>query len=169
MDEGPIPIRSGASSSPAAVFCTIEPAPLDLARLRATVPELGHTGGYVCFEGIVRNINHGLAVTRLEYEAFESLAVKEMMHIADHAAERFALAWVRVIHRVGVLNIGETAVIIQVLSRHRREAFEGCHFIIDQIKFRVPIWKREVYEDGSAAWTRCHEHGAPAFLTIEGD
>ena len=162
----------GASASQAVqtqVSCSIEAAPLDLARLRATVPELGSTGGFVTFEGILRNTNHGRRVERLEYEAYESLAIKEMTAIAELAGERFGLAWVRVVHRVGTLGIGETAVIIQVLSRHRREAFEGCHFIIDQIKVRVPIWKREVYDDGSYDWTRCHDHRPSHPLTLEGD
>jgi molybdopterin synthase catalytic subunit len=170
MKEPPDRTLEGAScSAPAKISCSIQGLPLDLASLRDSVPQLGSTGGFVTFEGIVRNTNHGRKVDRLEYEAYESLAVKEMTAIAELAAERFNLPWVRIVHRVGTLGIGETAVMIQVLAKHRREAFEGCHFIIDQIKVRVPIWKREVYVDGSYDWTRCHDHGPTHPITLEGD
>src|SRR5690606_10689975 len=99
-------------------------------------------------------------VVRLDYEAYETLATKEMRRISEQAAELFQLRFVRAVHRTGSLSIGESAVMIQTLSRHRREAFEGCRFIIDQLKARVPIWKKEHYDDGTAHWTRCHDHDA---------
>jgi molybdopterin synthase catalytic subunit len=141
------------------VDCAIESRPLDLAALRRSLPVLADCGGYVSFEGIVRNVNHGKGVLRLEYETYDALALKELQRICEFANERFGLRYIRAIHRKGALAIGETAVVIQVLSRHRGEAFEGCRYVIDQLKARVPIWKKEFYDDGSTAWTQCHEHG----------
>lgn len=145
--------------------CYIQEAPLDIEGLRRSLPPLTDCGGYVAFEGIIRDINHGRRVTRLEYEAYDTLAEKELKRIAEQAIERFGLRYVRAVHRKGALAIGDTAVIIQVLSRHRREAFEGCRFVIDQLKARVPVWKREFYGDGSSVWTQCHDH-SPEPLTL---
>lgn len=138
--------------------CRLQEAPLDIEGLRRSLPPLTDCGGYVSFEGIIRDINHGRRVTRLEYEAYDSLAEKELRRIAEQAIERFGLRYVRAVHRKGALAIGDTAVMIQVLSRHRREAFDGCRFMIDQLKSRVPIWKKEFYDDGSSVWTQCHDH-----------
>lgn len=149
------------------IECALLDIPLDMAALRRELPPLRDCGGYVAFEGIVRDINHGRKVTRLDYEAYDVLAEKELRRIAEQAAERFNLRFVRAVHRKGSLAIGDTAVVIQVLSRHRREAFDGCRFVIDQLKSRVPIWKREYYDDGSAIWTQCHEHGGPDSITPE--
>jgi molybdopterin synthase catalytic subunit len=148
---------SAVTTSPH-IECSLQETPLDLLALRRDLPELPDCGGYVSFEGIVRNVNHGRKVLRLDYEAYDSLAEKELRRIAEQAAERFRLKFVRAVHRTGSLAIGDTAVVIQVLSRHRREAFEGCRFVIDQLKARVPVWKKEHYEGGDAVWTRCHDH-----------
>jgi molybdopterin synthase catalytic subunit len=139
-----------------------------MGALRQALPEIPDAGGYVCFEGLVRNINHGKTVTRLEYEVYDELALKELRRIAEFAAERYGLRYVGCRHRRGALEIGETAVVVQVLSRHRREAFEGCRYVIDQLKARVPIWKKEYYDDGSSVWTQCHEHGLEPPLTLDG-
>ncbi len=135
--------------------------PIDTRALRANLPEHPDSGGYVCFEGHIRDINHGKKVRRLDYETYDELALKELTRICETAAERFKLGFVRAVHRKGSLEIGEPAVMIQVLSRHRREAFEGCRFVIDQLKARVPIWKKEYYDDGSTEWTQCHDHVSP--------
>lgn len=136
----------------------IQDSPLDLTAIRKSVPPIADCGGYVAFEGMIRNINHGKGVTRLEYETYDALAVKELRRVVTEAAERFKLKFVRAVHRKGRLEIGESAVVVQVLSRHRREAFDGCRYVIDQLKARVPIWKKEFYEDGTHAWTQCHDH-----------
>lgn len=154
----------------ALIECALKDTPLDVGALRRELPPLADCGGYVAFEGIVRNINHGRKVVRLDYEAYDALAEKELGRIAEQAAERFHLKFVRAVHRKGSLAIGDTAVVVQVLSRHRREAFEGCRFVIDQLKARVPIWKKEYYDDGSAVWTRCHDHDPDhrvASITLE--
>lgn len=138
------------------IVCAIESKPLDLAELRRNLPGLKDCGGYVSFEGIVRDTNHGRGVLKLAYETYDALAHKELYRICETAAETYGLRYVRAIHRSGLLELGETAVVIQVLARHRGEAFEGCRFVIDKLKAQVPIWKKEYYDDGSSAWTRCH-------------
>lgn len=118
------------------------------------IRELAHdgAGGFVSFVGKVREESQGRRVLQLEYEAYPEMAITEGEALASKAIERFGLLSVEIIHRTGVLQIGETVVSIQVAAAHRREAFAGCEWIIDQLKFRVPIWKREVYEDGDSGW-----------------
>ena len=106
------------------------------------------------FEGVVRDTNDGHQVTKLEYECYESLAIKEGNQILDEAIEMFDLIDAFCIHRVGTLEIGETAVIVIATSGHRDEAFKGCRYIIDEVKSRVPIWKKEHYEDGETEWLK---------------
>ncbi len=129
-------------------------------------------GGYASFEGWVRNHNEGLAVRRLEYEAFESLAIKEGERIVLEAAERFGVLKAACVHRVGSLEIGDLAVWVGVSSRHRGEAFAACRYIIDEVKHRVPIWKKEHYINGDSGWVNCercaaHEHTHPAAVESE--
>ena len=103
---------------------------------------------------------------RLEYEAHAPVAEKEGAKIVSDAIERFHLDGAVAVHRVGPLEIREAAVIVAVSSPHRAEAFDACRFIIDEIKHRVPIWKKEYYEDGSTDWVGCegcaqaHKHSA---------
>ena len=106
------------------------------------------------FEGVVRDTNDGHQVRKLEYECYESLAIKEGNQILDEAIEKFDLINAFCIHRVGTLEIGETAVIVVATSGHRDEAFKGCRYIIDEVKSRVPIWKKEHYEDGETEWLK---------------
>jgi molybdopterin synthase catalytic subunit len=115
-------------------------------------------GALVTFEGRVRRVNEGRRVVGLEYEAYETLANSEGRLILDEARKRFPVLGIRCVHRVGRLGIGELAVLVGVLSAHRDEAFEACRFVIDQVKHRVPIWKKEFYADGDSGWVRC-EHG----------
>lgn len=109
-------------------------------------------GGFVVFEGKVRNHAEGQSVVELEYEAFAEMALSQGEALVQEAMERFGLLEARVIHRVGKLAIGDTAVVVQTASAHRREAFEACEWIMDQLKWRVPIWKRETYTSGVAEW-----------------
>ena len=111
-------------------------------------------GARSVFEGVVRDTNDGHQVTKLEYECYESLAIKEGNQILDEAIEKFELINALCIHRVGTLEIGETAVIVFATSGHRDEAFKGCRYIIDEVKSRVPIWKKEHYEDGETEWLK---------------
>src|SRR5690349_13517349 len=112
-------------------------------------------GGYCSFEGWVRNNNEGHAVTRLEYEAFAELAVKEGQRIVQEAKQRFGIANAACVHRVGLLDIGGMAVWVGVSSGHRDEAFKACRYIIDEVKHRVPIWKKEHYVNGDSGWVNC--------------
>jgi molybdopterin synthase catalytic subunit len=105
-------------------------------------------GGRVTFEGWVRDRNEGRAVESLDYEAYEALAIKEGESVVREARERFSIIEARCVHRVGHLEIGEMAVWVGVSAAHRDAAFEACRYIIDEIKARVPIWKREAYADG---------------------
>ena len=119
-------------------------------------------GGYCAFEGWVRNENEGHTVERLEYEAYEPLAVVEGEKVLAEARERFGILGARCVHRTGMLELGECAVWIGVASKHRDEAFRACRFIIDEIKQRLPIWKKEHYTDGHSGWVnceRCAQHG----------
>ena len=124
--------------------------------------ELASCGGYVSFEGWVRDHNEGHEVLRLEYQAYESLALKEGERIMAEAAERFPLVKALCIHRVGELEIGDLAVWVGVSAGHRDEAFKACRYIIDEIKHRVPIWKKEHYLNGDSGWVNCEACAAGA-------
>jgi molybdopterin synthase catalytic subunit len=112
-------------------------------------------GGFVAFEGWVRNHNDGQAVQRLEYEAFAELAEKEGQKIVDEAMKQFAIVRVACVHRVGLLEIGDMAVWVGVSAAHRGAAFDACRYIIDEVKQRVPIWKKEHYANGDSGWINC--------------
>ncbi|MGI9236763.1 MAG: molybdenum cofactor biosynthesis protein MoaE [Woeseiaceae bacterium] len=119
-------------------------------------------GGFCSFEGWVRNLNDGRAVVRLEYEAYEPLVVAEGQRVIDEAQQQFPFLGARCVHRTGVLDIGELAVWVGVASAHRDEAFKACRYIIDELKVRLPIWKKEHYVDGDSGWVnceRCAQHG----------
>jgi adenylyltransferase/sulfurtransferase len=137
---------------------------LDESTLRATLND-PTCGGYAAFEGWVRDHNEGRRVRRLEYEAFEPLAIKEGERILAEAIARFGVAHASCVHRIGALEIGEKAVWVGVTARHRDEAFRACRYIIDEVKHRVPIWKKEHYESGDSGWVnceRCAEHAETA-------
>ena len=106
------------------------------------------TGGIVIFVGTVRNQTKGKSVIRLDFEAYEPMAILEMRKIAVQAVEQFSLKKISVHHRVGTLAIGEVPVVIAVSSAHRKAAFDACEFVIDTLKETVPIWKKEIFEDG---------------------
>lgn len=112
-------------------------------------------GGFVCFEGWVRNHNEGQDVIKLEYEAFESLAIKEGERIVTEAVNKFGALRAACVHRIGSLQIGDVAVWVGVSSVHRNEAFAACRYIIDEVKHRLPIWKKEYYMNGDSGWVNC--------------
>lgn len=126
-------------------------SPLDTKAL-ATALEDAHAGALVTFEGKVRNHNHGRAVTKLEYEGAEDMASAEFAKIVTDAREQFEIVGAAGAHRVGILHPGETAVWIGVTSVHRSAAFAACKFLIDELKKRLPVWKKEHYTDGSSDW-----------------
>jgi molybdopterin synthase catalytic subunit len=129
------------------VLCNAE---LPVADLTAQLRNAG-CGAFVCFEGWVRNEFQGQTVVKLEYSAYQALAVLEGERIAREAEQRFSVS-VRVAHRVGSLLVGELAVWIGVSAGHRDAAFTACRWVIDEVKASVPIWKHETYVDQPARW-----------------
>ena len=121
----------------------------DALRRELSAPD---AGAFVTFEGRVRGHNRDREVGALEYEAYGDLAEKEGARIVDEARRRFGLSAALCVHRVGRLQIGEIAVWVGVAAPHRSSAFDACRFIIDELKHRVPIWKKEHYTSGDAAW-----------------
>lgn len=117
-------------------------------------------GAIVTFDGCVRNHSHGRRTLRLEYEAYEPMALEKMRQIARQVHEKFAIDRVALVHRLGSLEIGETSVFIAVSAAHRAPAFEACRWAIDTLKRTVPIWKKEFLEDG-AVWAEGELPPAP--------
>jgi molybdopterin synthase catalytic subunit len=144
------------------------PTSIDTEDARRELQDPG-CGGFVSFEGWVRDQNEGQDVTRLEYEAFQELAVKEGERIVAEALRRFPVKRASCIHRIGSLGLGDMAVWVGVSSAHRSEAFDACRFIIDEVKHRLPIWKKEHYRGGNSGWVNCercaaepqHSHAEP--------
>jgi molybdopterin synthase catalytic subunit len=132
----------------------ISATPIDVHGLKAALEDHG-AGACVCFEGWVRNLNDGSSVVALDYEAYEPLAAKEGEKVMAEAAERFQLSAATCQHRVGHLALGDCAVWVGVTAAHRDAAFAACRFIIDEIKARLPIWKKEHYADGDSGWVNC--------------
>ena len=122
--------------------------PIDVAALQ----DVGSGDGALClFLGVVRDQNDGRRVLRLDYEAYEDMALPLMEEISAEARARFGVSDVRIVHRLGRLEIGEVSVAVAAASPHRAEAFAACRYAIDTLKARVPIWKKEFYADG-AVW-----------------
>lgn len=124
-------------------------APLENESLLPFNPAVG---AVATFEGFVRNHNEGRPVRRLEYEAYPDLAQKEGDRIVVEAMSRFPILDAICVHRTGVLEIGETAIRAEAAAAHRAEAFRACEWIIEEVKRRVPVWKKEHYEDGDSGW-----------------
>jgi molybdopterin synthase catalytic subunit len=129
----------------------ISSEPIDTGACRRAL-SADAAGAFVAFEGWVRDHNEGRAVTLLEYEAYAVLATSEGEKILAEAAERFEVEAVHAVHRTGRLAIGDLAVWVGVSAAHRGAAFDACRYVIDEVKARVPIWKREHYADGTVEW-----------------
>ena len=125
--------------------------PIDPAVL---LREVAHqrNGASVLFVGTVRDMNDGASVTGLDYSAYGAMARRELVDIASEAAERWGTTDVVVEHRVGELELGEVSVAVAVAHPHRAQAFEAARYVIEELKRRAPIWKRERYADGRADW-----------------
>ena len=144
-----LPPVSGGTSTPTR-YSRITRDPIDTPR---TVDRLkrGEDGAALAFQGIVRNQTRGRKTLYLHYEAYEEMALEQMEALAVEAIAKFQVRDVAIIHRLGRLQIGETSVLIAVASAHRAAAFEACRWLIDTLKRKVPIWKKEYFEDG-AVW-----------------
>jgi molybdopterin synthase catalytic subunit len=108
----------------------------------------GEDGAVLVFEGVVRNQTRRRQTLYLDYEAYEEMAIEQMESLASQALQQFQIRDVAIVHRLGRLDVGETSVLIAVLSAHRAAAFEACRWLIDTLKRTVPIWKKEHFEDG---------------------
>lgn len=128
--------------------------PLDILHCMAHATDEA-CGGIATFTGTVRNKTHEQKVIQLEYECYESMALKELKKIADHATALWKVNHIVMHHRTGILNVGDIAVIIAVSAPHRDAAFDACRYIIDTLKKTVPIWKKEVFENGEE-WVSAH-------------
>lgn len=127
--------------------------PIDTAALQAAIED-DAAGAIVCFEGRVRNHSEGQAVSGLDYDAYEALAVREGERILAEAAERFGIIRAACVHRAGSLGIRDVAVWVGVSAAHRGAAFDACRYIIDEVKARVPVWKKEHFESGASEWVK---------------
>lgn len=139
----------------------IQSRAIDARALRQNLEDLS-CGAMVWFEGRVRNHNEGLEVEQLEYEAYAPLCESLGEQIVAEARERWDFEQIFCVHRTGVLELGEVAVIVAVASHHRDEAFQAARYVIDNIKHRLPIWKREHYCNGTRHWVNCQRCSTPA-------
>jgi molybdopterin synthase catalytic subunit len=128
----------------------LSPQSIDVASLIAAA-QSAERGGIACFLGTVRNHHHGREVLRLEYSAYAPMVEAECARIVAEAQSRWNVA-VHLQHRVGRLEVGDTAVAVVAASAHRDEAFVACRHVIEEVKRRLPIWKREYFADGSVEW-----------------
>ena len=129
----------------------VDEMPLDASKLRAEATDAA-AGAVVVFEGCARDHHAGLAVQGLAYEAFVPMALAELQKLRDEAIVNYELLHCFIHHRLGPVPLTEAAVVVVTASAHRREAFEAAMWIMDRIKERVPIWKKEHYVEGGASW-----------------
>jgi MoaE-MoaD fusion protein len=148
------PVSGGSARLP--MFEIVE-QPIEISRLVAAVGRPG-AGAIATFVGTTRDNNSGRRVIRLEYEAYPAMAIREMRAIGDEAIARFSAQAIAIVHRIGVVEIGEASVAIAVSAAHRGAAFDACRFAIDRLKEIVPIWKKEHYEGGEV-WVGAQQGG----------
>jgi molybdopterin synthase catalytic subunit len=141
------------------VSFSISDSVIDPASLKRGL-ENDHAGACVAFEGWVRDINDGERVKALEYETHAALAEVEGRKVLAEACARFDIEAAVCVHRVGLLAIGDCAVWAGVSAGHRGAAFDACRYIIDEIKHRLPIWKKEHYASGVTGWVNCATQAA---------
>ena len=130
--------------------------PLDPEKVTGKVRR-NSNGAVVTFLGTTRDNFEGKRVVTLEYEAFDEMAIKELEKVRQQLIAEFGIEDVAISHRIGRVDIGEISLVVAVASPHRKEAFYACHQAVDRLKETVPIWKKEVYEDGSR-WVACEDH-----------
>lgn len=141
------PPVSGGSDDRRHDFFELTTAPIDVGSVarRVVLPECGAT---VTLDGFARELTNGKRTKYLVYEAYDAMAISEMERLGAEAHQRFDIAHIGIVHRTGRLEIGETSVVISVSAPHRKAAFEACEWAIRELKRTVPIWKKEVYDDG---------------------
>ncbi len=144
------PVSGGAGNASEASRTHLVREPINYARIVSDL-KAPEDGAVVVFDGIVRNHSRGRSTKYLEYSAYEPMAAAELQKLAQAALANYPVREVRIVHRLGTLQIGETSVLIVVTSAHRAAAFDAARWIIDTLKKTVPIWKKEYFEDG-AVW-----------------
>jgi len=147
---GGSPARSGGTPAERTRHSSMVRERIDTAHIADSLKH-AEDGACVVFEGIVRNQTRGRKTLYLNYEAYEEMAAQQLESLAEQALKQFQVRDVVIVHRLGRLEIGETSVLIVVASAHRGPAFDACRWLIDILKRRVPIWKKEYFEDG-AVW-----------------
>jgi molybdopterin synthase catalytic subunit len=140
-------------SSLAELLVGVSEQPLDVAAHERAVTRTS-AGAHVVFCGVVRDLDHGRQVIELEYEAHPSAAAV-LREIAEHFAALPSVDRLAVSHRTGRLAVGDVALVAAVSSMHRREAFTICAQLVDEVKHRLPVWKRQVFDDGTDEWVNC--------------
>ena len=146
-----IPPVSGGSSMIEITHDALKPEEIT-ARVRRDT-----NGAVVTFLGTTRLFAEGKKVLRLEYEAYEEMALKELEKVRLEVASRWGIDDIAISHRIGLVDIGEISLVVAVASPHRKEAFQACHQAVDILKERVPIWKKEFFEGGHH-WVACEDH-----------
>jgi molybdopterin converting factor subunit 1 len=144
------PVSGGKAVSSSGRFARIVRERIDRDAILSGLKR-GEDGAILTFDGVVRNHTRGRKTLYLDYESYEDMALELMESLAARAVEQFQVRDVAIVHRLGRLKIGETSVLIAVASAHRGAAFEACRWLIDTLKRKVPIWKKEYFEDG-AVW-----------------
>lgn len=147
MEELSLPLERRTETT----WVHLDEAPLSVADAYAFLPT-DYTGGIDLFVGTTRRFTDERETVRLAYEAYAPMAAREMERLAEEAIERWPVRRACLLHRLGEVPPGEASVIIGVATPHRADAFAACRFLIDALKAQVPIWKKEVYADGSTEW-----------------
>jgi MoaE-MoaD fusion protein len=147
---GGLPASAEVHAELHSAHCAVVREKIDFEKI-ADALKAPEDGAVAVFEGIVRNRSGGRHTLFLDYEAYVPMALNEMERLAQESLERFTIRDLRLVHRLGRLEIGETSVLVVVASAHRGPAFEACRWLIDTLKKTVPIWKKEYFQDG-AVW-----------------
>lgn len=144
------------SNKSESVFCSVSEKAIEISDAYQFV-QSEKAGGIDIFVGTIRNHNEGKTVERLEYHIYDDMVEKEFLKIIDETTGKWPVEKIYVNHRKGELNIGDVAVIVAVSTVHRSEAFEACRYVIDELKHRAPIWKKEITTEG-IFWVEGCEH-----------
>ena len=134
--------------------------PLNASRL-AELVRRDESGAVALFSGVARNESDGRRVLALEYDAYPEMAARKLREVAEEVRARWPITGIAIHHRIGRLAIGEASLLVAVSAAHRRESFEACQYAVDRVKQTVPIWKKEIWEDGEGAWVAGHPVDVP--------
>ncbi|OGQ05841.1 MAG: hypothetical protein A2W61_06640 [Deltaproteobacteria bacterium RIFCSPLOWO2_01_44_7] len=126
--------------------------PICIVRLMEELSQHDCCGALVWFAGIVRNENDGKPVNQIYYECYEPMAKKELEKIVQEARQKWPIHQINITHHVGALPVGSVSLIVIATAPHRKEAFDAVQYVVDELKKRVPIWKKETYESGQEEW-----------------